>query len=1269
MTESKRYRLGFDIGGTFTDFVLFDVADGAISLHKRLTTPHDASIAAIEGIRAITAERGIAVNDLDEIIHGTTLVTNAIIERKGARVGFLTTAGFRDLLQLGTEQRYDIYDLFLKFPEPLVSRPMRLEVAERIDASGAVVTPLDEAQVLVQARALVDMGAEAVAIGFLHAYRNPAHERRARDLIVKAFPQLTVSISSDVFAEIREYQRFVTTCANAYVQPLMANYLDELGARLLDEGFSGPLRLIHSAGGLVPVETAKRFPIRLLESGPAGGALAASFFGAGAGLTDLIAFDMGGTTAKGTLIREGRPEIAQSLEAGRVHRFIKGSGLPIRSPVVDMIEIGGGGGSIAAIDEVGLLRVGPDSAGSAPGPACYDLGGTAPTVTDANLTLGYYDPGYFLGGKMALRADLARRSLEGLGAALGLSVEEVAAGVHKLVSENMAAAVREHAVEKGVDPRALSMVAFGGAGPTHAASVARILGIGEVVVPPASGAASALGFLAAPLSFEVARSYPIVLGPDWDAGALEQTLVALEAEASAHLIEAGIAQEAIIVERRADMRLLGQMHEIEVALPARIEPGMDGVIAAAFTARYRAQYASMPDGARIELLSLRVFCRGPAPTLTVRGTVDGAPGGDAIKGTRRIWVDGSWQTATVYDRYALAVGTEIVGPAIVEERESTTVLHAGDKLTVDAALNLRMAMAGARTMRLRHADSFEAAVAAIEADPIGLEIMWSRLAAISEEMWLTVCRTAYSLIVSEAQDFACELLDAQGETLAHSRRGMPVFNLTLPRAVRALLDVFPPDTLRPGDVLITNDPWTCAGHLPDIAIVTPVFVEDRLVALMGTVGHVSDIGGTKDSLTAREVYDEGFQIPPMKLMAAGEINTTLVELIRKNVRGGDQVVGDLLSFVGANDVGAQRLRTFMDEYGLDELRPLAHVVQSRSEKAMRAAIAALPDGTVGAHSWANPLGTPYKLPLKLTIEGDTIALDFDGAPPQLPRGGLNCTLSYTEAHATYPLKCILTPNVRGNAGCYRAFSVSAPAGSILNAQYPASVNIRTRTGWYIGPSVYRALAPLLPEQVQAFTGLPMSLTVYGQAGETFYSDVFLCGGGQGGSAAGDGLSGIIFPSSAANSSVEMFEARVPILVGEKALLPDTGGAGAYRGGLSQRILLRKHHRFAQPVYISVFPESVGLPVEGLFGGAPGEGASGRVVRRDGSVIRDCGTGELIELADDDVWLEAILTGGSGYGPAADRRRDAIARDIAEGFVTERGARHDYGYTTAVVAGE
>ena len=584
-SASARYRIGFDIGGTFTDFILLDTQHSEIRLHKWLTTPQDPSVGALEGLAELLQAAGLTLADIADVVHGTTLVTNALIERSGARVGLITTRGFRDILEMGTEQRYDIYDLFLQFPDPLVPRRHRLEVTERMDRDGNVLTKLDAGEVRAAAQRLVADGTQAIAICFLHAYRNPAHEHEAAAIVRAAFPDVAVSISSDVVAELWEYQRCNTTCANAYVQPLMGRYIARLERELHARGFRGELRFMHSAGGLLSAETARAFPIRMLESGPAGGGLATAFFGAAAGKADVISFDMGGTTAKACLIEGGRAEIAPMMEAARVHRFKKGSGLPIKAPVIDMIEIGAGGGSVAAIDEVGLLRVGPHSAGADPGPACYGRGGIEPTVTDANLLLGYYDPEFFLGGRMALDRDAAVRALDRIGAKLGLSAIDTAWGIHRMVVENMAAAARIHIVEKGKDPRAYAMVGFGGAGPAHAADVARVLGVKQVLIPPASGAASALGFLAAPLSFEQVRSHPVRLEAPDAAATIEAILRELTEAARAHLLAAGVVEADVVTERLADMRLEGQMHEISVPLP-------DGAITDAAIPAIRAAFAS-----------------------------------------------------------------------------------------------------------------------------------------------------------------------------------------------------------------------------------------------------------------------------------------------------------------------------------------------------------------------------------------------------------------------------------------------------------------------------------------------------------------------------------------------------------------------------------------------------------------------------------------------------------------------------------------------------
>ena len=1291
------YRIGFDIGGTFTDFILVDGERGRLHLHKCLTTPEDPSIGALAGLSDLLEAVGVDIAEVGHVVHGTTLVTNAIIERSGARLGLLTTRGFRDILEMGTEQRYDIHDLFLAFPEPLARRCDRREVGERVSRDGEILEALDPDAVRREVRELVADGVEALAVCFLHAYKNPVHERAVRDLVRSEFPDLPVSISSDVHPQINEYERSSTTAANAYVQPLMSAYVRRLDRVLRERGFAGRFHLIQSSGGLTAPETAQALPIRFLESGPAGGAQASALVGRTIGHPDLLSFDMGGTTAKASLVQNGEPDIAPMLEAARVHRFKKGSGLPVHAPVIDMMEIGAGGGSIARVDELGLLKVGPESAGAEPGPACYGQGGVRPTVTDANLLLGYLDPGYFLGGRMALDRAAAQSAMAALGAELGLSAEEAAWGVYDLVSENMAGAARVHIVEKGRDPRRYAMVAMGGAGPLHAARVARKLGVRTVVVPPASGAASALGFLVAPVAYELARSWPMRLAsPDF--AAVETLLRELETEGRTRLAEAGVDGAAVrehgaktegagaaacepardgrvTVQRQADMRLRGQMHQITVPLPPDpLSPANLSAVIDAFTEEYQRRYTHLYDGAEIEVLNWRVVCTGPTADVPTRlagegkaGARDGA-GPDvadsALKGTRRAWVPGRGEFVgvPVYDRYAMKAGAVIEGPAIVEEREATTIVPDACTLDVDDGLNLRISLAETMPPRVVvGADTgLEEAVARIEADPVGLEIMWSRMINIAEECWQTVIRTAFSLIIGEAQDFACEILDARGRQIVHSPRAMPVFNLTLPIAVNAMIERYPPETLARGDVLVTNDPWLCAGHLFDIAIAVPVFRDGDVVAFCGVVGHVTDIGGTKDSLNAREIYEEGFQIPPMKLFRAGKANEDLFTLLAENVRRPDQVLGDVHALVAAGLTGAERIGEFMEEYGMHGLEALATVVQKRAETVMRQAIAELPDGRYEHRVEADGVDSHLSFPIRIEVRGDEIEVGFEGAPPQMDRGGSNCTLTYTKAHATYPLKCLLTPEVPGNAGCYRPMKVTAPGKSIMNCDRPLAVNMRIRTGWYIAPNVFGALSEAASGRVQAFTGLPSSALFYGVGPDgLFYSDHLFQGGGQGASERGDGHSALLYPTSAGNTSVELFETRVPALVIEKAFMADSGGPGRQRGGLGQVISARKLENDGRPCQVGLYPTGVLKPVAGLFGGRSGGRAGGIVGRFDGAT-RDVGVGALSVLETTVEYAELRVAGGSGFGDPMERPIEAVQRDLDAGYVTAEGAEREYG---------
>ncbi len=684
------YRLAVDIGGTFTDLVLWDETSGALRGHKVLTTPRAPEEAALRGLRELCARAGITPSAITTLIHATTLVTNALIERKGAPTALLTTQGFRDTLEMGKEQRYDIYDLFLRFPDPLVPRRWRIGIRERVNRDGEVRTPLDLPQVRRTVRALVRQGVESVAVSFLHAYHNPAHEQLVKMMLQREFPQLSVSISSEVSPEIREYERTSTTVCNAYVQPLVDHYLQRMESALASDGFRGRFLLMLSSATLAAPDVARRFPVRLLESGPAAGALIAGHIGSLIGQHDVVGFDMGGTTAKICLVRDGRPKVTPSIEVARVHRFKPGSGMPVKTPVVDMIEIGAGGGSLAGVDSMGLLRVGPHSAGAEPGPACYGLGGTEATVTDACVVLGYYDPGSFLGGTMPLDAGAAREAVSRAGAPLSLNTVETAWGIFAIVCESMAQAARLYLIERGQDPRRFALVGFGGAGPAAAARVARHLGMGRVVVPTASGLASAVGLLVAPPGFDFGHSLAGGLQDlNWDG--VERLFGEMEARGREMVLATGAQASTVRTERRAEMRYEGQFHDIEVPLPGRLQPAVASSIRERFDTEYARLFGMALDGYPVQVLNWRVLVSAPGATIDLRGSSDGAAASDAaLTGHRSIYLPDrkAFADVPVYARVRLAEGTAIDGPAVIEEAEATTLLWPSDRLTVDAQRNL-----------------------------------------------------------------------------------------------------------------------------------------------------------------------------------------------------------------------------------------------------------------------------------------------------------------------------------------------------------------------------------------------------------------------------------------------------------------------------------------------------------------------------------------------------------------------------------------------------
>ena len=692
--EANQWIIGLDIGGTFTDVMMVEPITRKTIRYKSLTTPFDPAQGALSALDGALAKGEIKPREVSVLLHATTLVSNALIERKGALTALVMTRGFRDTVEIAREKKFDIYDLMLDKPQPLVPRELRFEVAERIAADGSVVEPLSSETISDLADTVRRSGVQAVAVCLLHSYMQPTHERMLRDKFVQLLPGVTVCVSSDILPEMREFERASTTCANAYVQPLTSGYIDRFTIGLSEKGLKCPMFIMLSEGGIAAPDVVKRIPIRICESGPAAGAITSAAVARQLNEPKILSFDMGGTTAKTCLVHDGKPSVISEFEVARIYRFKKGSGLPLRMPVVDLIEIGAGGGSLVHIDDLGLLKVGPQSAAADPGPACYGRGGKRATVTDADLVLGYLGSDSFLGGRMALDQELALKVINSeVARHLHLKPELAALGIYEVVNENMANASRVQSVERGHDPSGHVLVAFGGAGPVHAWGVARKLGISKVVVPPAPGVGSAFGLLLAPKAFRLARTYIGMINElDWRV--VQSIYDEMRAEALSALKLAGIGLKHIAFECSADVRYQGQRKEINVALKdGKFNASRAVTLRVAFESLYESIYHRRHEGHPIEALCWRLVASGPE-TMTLPNTKKYSVTINVpivrSKKTRPMLFDGwtNYKQCSVYSRYELQPGSKVVGPGVVEEDESTTVIGPGGSMVVDTFGNL-----------------------------------------------------------------------------------------------------------------------------------------------------------------------------------------------------------------------------------------------------------------------------------------------------------------------------------------------------------------------------------------------------------------------------------------------------------------------------------------------------------------------------------------------------------------------------------------------------
>ena len=1265
---TRRARLAIDIGGTFTDVAL-DVS-GRLATAKTPTTPAAPEEGVLAGVRQVMAASGTRPGDVALVVHGTTLATNALIERKGARTALLATEGHRDALEMAHENRFEQYDIDVDRPPPLVPSRLRLPVRERVDKDGNVLLPLDEASVRSLLPALEQESVESVAVGLLHGYANPAHERRIREIVTAALPGLAVTLASDVCPEVREYERLSTACANAYVQPLMSRCLRGLARSLQEAGLACPLLLMTSSGGLTTLDAALEAPVRLVESGPAGGAVLAAHLADCLELDRVLSFDMGGTTAKLCVVDAGRPQRSRTFEVARSYRFQRGSGLPVRVPVVEMVEIGAGGGSVAGVDDMKRLRVGPDSAGADPGPAAYGRGGTRPTVTDADLVLGRLDPQAFAGGAISLDRERASQAVDRfVGAALGLTTAAAAAGLQEMVDENMANAARAHAAEWGKSMAGRALVAFGGSAPLHAARLADKLGLDRIVVPAAAGVGSAVGFLLAPVSYEVVRSRYMRLS-EFDPEVVARVLTEMRDEA--HAVVAQGAPEVPVVETaRAYMRYAGQGHEIAVELPAGTD-GRDGRarLSEAFDQNYETLFGRTIPGLDVEVLSWTLVLAAAPESGPAMPTMPRPPGRSASPGSRGTAVlrdgpAGESVAAAVHRREGLPPGSRVAGPALIAEEHTTTVVPAGFDADVlpGRELLVRRRSPGADEPAPDRADPSRRAGRRPQR-PFDQQVMWSRLLSVVEEQARALVRTAFSTAVREAGDLSAGVFDRSGRMLAQAVTGTPGHVNAMAESVGAFLEQFPAERLAEGDVLLTNDPWTGTGHLNDFTVVTPAFHKGRVVAFFAATSHVADVGGRGFGADANQVYEEGIRVPIGYLARGGRLDKTLMRLVRANVRDPDTAEGDLHSLIACNRTGCRRLAAMIAEFELDSLDPLADAIVAASRRTMLERIGELRFGAYRNQMTIDGYDRELVLACTMTVAADGIRIDFDGTSGA-SRYGINVPLTYTRAYAAFGVRCVVGADVPNNAGSLSTVRVSAPKGSVLNAAFPAAVSARHSVGQMLPDVVLGCLGQAMgggvPAEGASCLWNPVLLGGHGLTGEHDYgaAQPFVVNpfhtGGTGARPGKDGLSATAFPSGVTSTPVEITETVAPLVFWRKEYLCDSGGPGEFRGGLGQ--VMEIAHAEGAPFAVSKMFDRTAHPARGRDGGhvgAPGRAEATRGSRR--LPLRAKGR----EVVPPGHRLVLETPGGGGLGDPRKRRPEAVAEDVRNGYVSREAAVRVYG---------
>jgi N-methylhydantoinase A/oxoprolinase/acetone carboxylase beta subunit/N-methylhydantoinase B/oxoprolinase/acetone carboxylase alpha subunit len=1248
---------GIDVGGTFTDLLIHEAGpDGAsVRLAKVPTSAGNQAQGVLDALQAA----GVSPADIDLIIHGTTTTTNAVLERKTARVGLITTRGFRDTLELGRRTRPKPYGLTGTF-EPLIPRELRLEVCERMSARGEVLTPLDEAEVEKSIEELLAAGCEALVIHFLHSYANPAHERRAVEIAERAWPNAYVTLGHALLSEFREYERGTTASVNAAVQPILDRYIGRLGRELAARGFKRDLLVMNGNGGTVPAPMVAREAAKTVMSGPASGVMAAAATLTQARIENAIAYDMGGTSTDVALIRGGVPEVSAELTLAY--------GLPVHVPMVDVRTVGAGGGSIISVDKAGMLQVGPQSAGSDPGPACYGRGGTRPTVTDANLLLGRLDPAALLAVEKPvplrrLRAIFA----DAVAAPLGLTPEDAAAAAIRLANTHMAGAIRMVSLSRGYDPRDFTLFAFGGAGPLHAVALARELGLPEVMVPARPGLTNALGCLVADLRQDFVNTLNAPLD-SLDMGEVARTLA--EQRARGEAVNAREAHEIAetVVLHSADMQFRGQTHLIRVTLPragvARDE--MQALFEAAYFARFQVRLPEI----KAVVVNLNTSVVGKRRPFSVASLIDTSKRAarleDAAIGRRALYGDGGWLDATIYDRERLPADVAIKGPAVIQQVDATTVIEAGSAARVDAMGNLRIAAAiGGAACAIPPAGGEQRVL-----DPLTLAVIQAGLQQVCNEMDVAFSRSAFSPVIAEADDRSDGIYAAEdGALIAQGEHGLPVFVGTMQYSAGELIRLIREGAVaapQAGDIYIVNDPYLGGTHLMDVRFAMPFFHDGALFCWLSNTGHWPDTGGMVPggfSAHATEVEQEGLRLPPVKLFKRGVMDREILSIILSNIRVADQRIGDIKAQEAALKVGERRLSELLARYGRATIDAAIAEIRARAAQRMRAEIAAIPDGTYRAESFVDSDGIvnePLRIALTLTKHGDSMGFDFEGSSPPC-RGPMNSVVATTYS-AVYLAVRHVFPEVPINAGSFDPITIARPEGTFLDARYPRPVSgCAAEVSQRIAEAVFLALAQAIPEKLWAApAGTSGNFALGGVdprkgAGYVMYQ---ITGGGYGGTAFHDGLTnGCSTIGISKTAPVEVMEQYYPVLFRRFALREGSGGAGAQRGGFgvhyevellageARASFVMDHGRFGPP---------------GVLGGAAGAPNVVRIHRGAESFVPEhLSKDQDIAIRPGDR-VEVMTPGGGGYGDPFARDPALVRRDVRRAYYTREEAKALWG---------